>query len=789
MERTIRDGLDSEVPRTPEDFVRVWANSPEHEKLVEEISQYEKAFPMNRKNLQDLHDMRSSHQRRLLPYRISYIEQVKLCVARSFQRLRNDLPPPISSIAGNAIVSIILGSLFYNMPDDTSSFFGRGVLLFFTILTNTFLAAFEGVQLWDQRPIVEKHFQYALYRPSAEAIASMICDLPNKLLLTAFFNVPFYFLANMRRTPAAFFTFYLFAFASLLTGSMLYRTIGAMSRTLTGSIAPGADFILMLVIYTGFVLPIPSMRPWFRWFGYINPVGYAFESLMINEFSGRQFPCSNYIPQGPGYLRVSPQQKMCVTVGADSAVSIVDGTKYLRSTFQYYPQHLWRNLGILFAMMSFLCGLYLLVTEYVLAQKSKGEVLIFRRGQQPKISNTTDEEAQVTCRSQDIQPFSGEQSGSSSEWLKDDKTCAATFLWEDLCYDVKIKGGTRRLLDDVEGWVKPGTLTALMGASGAGKTTLLNVLANRASTGVISGTKMVDVKYQDEGFARKVGYAQQQDMNIPTATVREALLFSARLRQPKKYSDAQKIAYVDEVMAILDLTRFANAVIGISGEGLNIEQRKRVTIGVELAARPELLLFLDEPSSGLDSNTAWSICTLLRKLADNGQAILCTIHQPSGTLFEIFDRLLFLQDGHSIYFGKIGPHSRTLIDYFEKQKVRRCGVEENPAEWLLDVTARSQSTTSQAIDWHDAWKTSQERKGVKNTVKEMKQHLLKSVQETSSSGEYASSFTYQLYTVTKRNFEHDWRTPSYLYSKLFLTLGAVSILASRILSPSSLWQF
>lgn len=141
----------------------------------------------------------------------------------------------------------------------------------------------QGVALWDQRPIVHKHFQFAFYRPTAEAIASMICDIPNKILLTLFFNIPFYFLANLRRTLAAFFTFYLFAFISLLTGSMLFRAIGAMSRTLTQSIAPGAVFIMMLVIYTGFILPIPSMRPWLRWFGYMDPVAYAFESLMINE--------------------------------------------------------------------------------------------------------------------------------------------------------------------------------------------------------------------------------------------------------------------------------------------------------------------------------------------------------------------------------------------------------------------------------------------------------------------------------------------------------------------------
>lgn len=118
----------------------------------------------------------------------------------------------------------------------------------------------------------------------------MICDLPNKMLLTFFFNIPFYFLAHLRRTAEAFFTFFLFAFVSLLTGSMLFRAMGAMSHSVTGAIAPGAVFGMMLVIYTGFVLPIPSMQPWFRWFSYIDPIAYAFESLMVNEV--RHLLCS-----------------------------------------------------------------------------------------------------------------------------------------------------------------------------------------------------------------------------------------------------------------------------------------------------------------------------------------------------------------------------------------------------------------------------------------------------------------------------------------------------------------
>ena len=153
----------------------------------------------------------------------------------------------------------------------------------------------------------------------------------------------------------------------------------------------------------------------------------------------------------------------------------------------------------------------------------------------------------------------------------------------------------------IDGWVKPGTLTALMGESGAGKTTLLDVLASRKTVGIIGGKILVDDRAKDASFQRKTGYVQQQDLHLQTSTVREALNFSALLRQPSYIKRADRLAYVDEVIELLDMQPFVDVVFGVPGEGLNVEQRKRVTIGVELAARPQLLLFLDEPTSGLDS--------------------------------------------------------------------------------------------------------------------------------------------------------------------------------------------
>lgn len=212
---------------------------------------------------------------------------------------------------------------------------------------------------------------------------------------------------------------------------------------------------------------------------------------------------------------------------------------------------------------------------------------------------------------------------------------------------------------------------------------------------------------------------------------------------------------------------------------MNVGQRKRLTIGVELAARPELLLFLDEPTSGLDSDTAWSICQLLRKLANNGQAILCTIHQPSGTLFQMFDNLLFLSVGKTVYFGNIGTNSRTMIGYFEGHGARRCGETENPAEWLLDITTSTpRSEKAIGIDWAEKWATSREKQEVKAKIRKTREALSHPVTTAepaaaTTSTEFASSFLQQLFVVTKRNFEHDWRTPAYLYSKVFLTVGVV----------------
>ena len=513
------------------------------------------------------------------------------------------------------------------------------------------------------------------------------------------------------------------------------------------------------------------MHSGFRWINYLDPVAYAFEALLINEFHNRKFPCSTFVPSGPSYSNVGPGEHVCSSVGAKPGLNYVSGDDYINTSFSYYHSHLWRNLGFIFAIMAFACAIYLVATEFISSQRSKGEVLLFRRGMVPALSNDHDEEAVADDRPTADGVIAAK---TKSEVPPTIQKQTAIFHWQAVNYDIKIKGGPRRLLDDVDGWVKPGTLTALMGASGAGKTTLLDVLASRVTMGVVSGQMLVDGRQRNSGFQRKTGYVQQQDLHLATSTVREALNFSALLRQPKTTPKKEKLAYVDEVIKVLEMEGYADAIVGVPGEGLNVEQRKRLTIGVELAAKPALLLFLDEPTSGLDSQTAWSICTLLRKLANTGQAILCTIHQPSAVLFQEFDNLLFLASGgRTVYFGDIGKRSKTMTSYFERNGSRRCGDEENPAEWMLDVIGAAPGSEN-TIDWPLVWRDSEEKQVVRETLAQMKSALKSKPVDNDPSAllEFAEPFTTQFYAVTKRVFEQYWRTPSYLYSKTLLCAGS-----------------
>ncbi|EEY55379.1 ATP-binding Cassette (ABC) Superfamily [Phytophthora infestans T30-4] len=258
--------------------------------------------------------------------------------------------------------------------------------------------------------------------------------------------------------------------------------------------------------------------------------------------------------------------------------------------------------------------------------------------------------------------------------------------FQDLWYTVPDPTNPKRTIDllkGISGYALPGTITALMGSSGAGKTTLMDVIAGRKTGGQIRGQILLNGHpATDLAIRRSTGYCEQMDIHSESSTIREALTFSAFLRQGADIPDSHKYDSVNECLDLLDLNLIADQII----RGSSVEQMKRLTIGVELAAQPSVL-FLDEPTSGLDARSAKLIMDGVRKVADTGRTIVCTIHQPSSEVFSVFDSLLLLKrGGETVFVGELGDNAREMIEYFESlEGVATLEADYNPATWMLEV--------------------------------------------------------------------------------------------------------
>lgn len=787
-ERLPRKGFEDKVPHTGEQFYELWRQSKLYQECVAEADD----FIENNSGSDPASDFKDAFQKRKaksLPpsvaYTVSWTEQIKMLCWRGFKRMRGSPEMTVITIFMQVVMGFVVGSMFYNLEYDTASFYSRTAVVFFALLFNAFSVMLEIFAVFEARPIVQKHHMYAFYHPAIDAIASIFTEMPVKILTCLAFNLTLYFIVNLRREAGNFFYYLLMMFTSTLFMSHLFRTLAGFTNSVPEAMVPANVCLLVLVIFTGFVIPTTRMHGWCRWLNYLDPLAYAYEGLMTNEFHNYNYTCTNnnetsqYIPYPPNVAaqKGSNTSFVCQPVGAKPGLTTVLGDDYLNDQYSYRFSHQWRNWGIMVGFTVFSLFTYMLLVYLNPGARTKGEVLVYPRNvlrrmlKQRKQHPEEFEQKEKENVMLDASEIERKQQDMAANLLE---ASDEVFYWKDLCYDIKIKGEPRRLLNYVDGWVKPGTTTALMGASGAGKTTLLDTLANRVTMGVVHGQLFVNGIPRDDGFQRSTGYAMQQDLHLETSTVREALVFSAVLRQPHSVPYQEKVDYVDNVLKILEMEDYADAVVGVPGAGLNVEQRKRLTIGVELAAKPKLLLFLDEPTSGLDSQTAWSVCQLIKKLSSAGQAILCTIHQPSALLIEQFDRLLFLaRGGRTVYFGDIGAGCKTLINYFESKGSQPCPEDANPAEWILDVVGAAPG--SKALqDWPNVWLHSEERKAVRAEISRMMTEFGADIHNANpdkeSKKEFAAPLWQQYIVVLKRILQQYWRTPSYIWAKVALNV-------------------
>lgn len=251
-----------------------------------------------------------------------------------------------------------------------------------------------------------------------------------------------------------------------------------------------------------------------------------------------------------------------------------------------------------------------------------------------------------------------------------------------LRYAVKTKRREKKeILHGVTGWARAGEMLAVMGPSGSGKTSLLNVVAGVMSRGVTGGEVLYGGCKLDKQSKRNIGYVTQEDLMFQNLTVEETLMFTAKLRLPKTATMEERKKRVEEVMSYVKLTKARNTLIGdgLHHKGISGGERKRLSIAIEILVDPKVLI-LDEPTTGLDSSTALTTVTTLKQLASEGKTVILTIHQPSSQIYALFDKILFLCEGDTVYFGP----RQGVINFFAKAGFD-CPFGYNPADYFMGL--------------------------------------------------------------------------------------------------------
>lgn len=767
-ERQFQDEIDiSQVPKTPEEMEQAYLNSSICQRMEQERMDYKKFLAQEQRIQQDFMQAVREDQAKGVnpksPYTVSIFAQFKALFLRSMQLTWQDKTELYFDFATVISMSIVQGTIYLNLPTTSAGIFTRGGTIFIGLLFNVFLSFSELPRQMIGRPILWRQASFCFYRPGVLAIADAIAEIPFSFPKVFLYSMITYLMAHLARNAGAFFTYIIVVYLGYFCMSAFFRFLGAISFSFDTASRMASLLTMLLATYSGYQIPKDAMQGWLKWIFYINPINYPFAALMANEFSRVEFTCAgdSVVPRGNGYPDTVGPNQVCTVLGAGSGSSVIPGSAYIALQFDYHRDNIWRDFGILCAfIILFLILLFLAVEK--LGQSASS----------PAINVFAPENAERKALNEKLQADKSDfRAGKKTQNLSGFIQSGLPFTWEALCYDVSVPGGQKRLLNEIYGYVKPGTLTALMGSSGAGKTTLLDVLANRKTMGVISGDIAIGGKKPGVAFQRGTAYCEQQDVHEWTATVREAFRFSAYLRQPYNVPIAEKDAYVEEVIQLLELEDLADAMIGFPGFGLGVEARKRLTIGVELAARPELLLFLDEPTSGLDGQSAYNIVRFLRKLAGAGQAILCTIHQPNALLFENFDRLLLLKKGgRCVYFGDIGRDSHVLCSYLARNGAP-CPDDHNPAEFMLEaIGAGNSAPMGGSKDWADRWLDSPEHEENKREITRLKQEALSNARglgEEDHELQYATPFRFQLKTVADRTHLSFFRNANYEVTRLF----------------------
>ncbi|KAJ4718269.1 Pleiotropic drug resistance ABC transporter [Melia azedarach] len=599
------------------DQQQYWARKEEPYRFitVKEFAEAFQSFHAGQKLNDELRtpfDKQKSHPAALTTkkYGVNKEELLKACISRELLLMKRNSFVYVFKVTQLTVMALLAMTIFFRTKLDKNTL-NDGVIytgaLFFGVVMIMFNGMSEISMTIAKLPIFYKQRDLLFYPSWAYAIPSWILKIPISFVEVAFYVFLSYYVMGFDPNVGRFLKQYLLLLLVNQMSSALFRLIAAAGRNMIVANTFGSFALLLLFALGGFVLSRDDIKKWWIWAYWISPMMYGQNAIVANEFLGHS------------WSKVLPNKTEAL------------GVEILKSR-GFFPQAYWYWIGI-GALIGFILvfnfGFTLALTflnpfekpSAVITEESESNEHDNKRGGAIQLSTHASSSSHRSHSEATVDANHNKKRGMVLPF----EPHSITF--DEVTYSVDMPQEMK--------------LQALMGVSGAGKTTLMDVLAGRKTGGYITGNITISgYPKKQETFARISGYCEQNDIHSPHVTVYESLLYSAWLRLPQEVDSETRKMFIEEVMELVELNPLRQALVGLHGvNGLSTEQRKRLTIAVELVANPSII-FMDEPTSGLDARAAAIVMRTVRNTVDTGRTVVCTIHQPSIDIFEAFDEQL-----------------------------------------------------------------------------------------------------------------------------------------------------
>ncbi|RLM78088.1 ABC transporter G family member 39 [Panicum miliaceum] len=622
-------------------------------------------------------------------------------------------------ILGTIAMTVFLRTTMHRRSvEDGVIFLGA---MFLGLVTHLFNGFAELAMSIAKLPIFYKQRDLLFYPSWAYALPTWVLKIPISFLECAVWIGMTYYVIGFDPNIERFFRHYLLLVLISQMASGLFRLLAALGREMVVADTFGSFAQLVLLILGGFLIARDNIKKWWIWGYWSSPLMYAQNAIANNEFLGHSWQ-----------MIVDPTSNETLGVQILKARGIfVD------------PNWYWIGAGALLGYIMLFNILFILFLDWlgrqtVVSEEELREKHVNRTGENIELLQLgTDSQISPDGR-REIVGAGTRKRGMVLPFTPLSITFDNIKYSVDMPQEMEDKGITEDrllLLKGVSGAFRPGVLTALMGVSGAGKTTLMDVLA--------------------EGKL--------------AVTLRETFPSLDTQRSKRPLLRLLATMFVEEVMELVELTPLRGALVGLPGvNGLSTEQRKRLTLAVELVANPSII-FMDEPTSGLDARAAAIVMRTVRNTVDTGRTVVCTIHQPSIDIFEAFDELFLMKwGGDEIYVGPLGRNSCHLIDYFEGiQGVKKIKDGYNPATWMLEVTTLAQEDIL-GINFAEVYRNSDLYRRNKALISELGTPPPGS-KDLYFPTQYSQSFLTQCMACLWKQHKSYWRNPSYTATRIFFT--------------------